>query len=118
MDKERRRSVRTKKSLICEYSENPETLKWTTTFISDIGQGGLCILTYKNFKVYDILTLRINIPSGSSSNRVEAKAQVISESRPETFYKHKTRLRFLDLKPEQETLIREYINWAIKQTSR
>lgn len=110
-NQDKRKFLRTNKSLAVEYREDgQEESSSNRTFLQDISVGGGCIITYRNYDPGHILNLRISIPV-IAKQWVDIRARVI-KSLYESGYRYSTRMQFLDLNREQKNLIHEFVEWA------
>ena len=105
---EKRKASRIEKVLVAQYSEDePEVTHWDSTSIKNISTEGILLCTNKNFTKDQVLVLRFKIPF-DPSHWLNAKGKVIES------FQCKTRLRFIELNEEQKKIIRDYVDWFVK----
>lgn len=115
MDRERRKSLRIKRSLTVQYGYllDKDRIKWDMTAIKDINQTGLCISTEKCFPPNEIIYFRIKFPNVPFKS-FEFKGKVI-ESKAGGLV---TRIEFLDLNEDQKAPLQEYAKWFLSTNKR
>lgn len=113
MPEERRKAVRIKTSFIVQYGYSVDKDKkiWDMTTIMDISELGMYINTNRHFLPNEIISFRLKIPS-QPLDFMEFNGRVI-ESKESKVGRYPTRIEFIDLKEEQNELIRAYTKWFL-----
>jgi c-di-GMP-binding flagellar brake protein YcgR len=122
MGEERRKSVRIKKLLTVRYSYSldKDEKKWDMTVIKDISETGMSVTTHRPFSPNEIMTFLIKIPTRplewiEFTGRVVGSEELKAISGESVRGAHITRIEFINLKEDQEELIREYITWFLSK---
>jgi len=112
MEDERRKANRIKKTLTVQYAcAGTVDLKWEMSQIKDISDTGLSITTAENFSVDQNLFLRLKLPTHPYEWIDVEGAVVESKTWGGGFWL--TRIKFIQLKEEFKTLIKDYIAWFL-----
>lgn len=108
MDGDRRNAPRIDKALTVKYSQASQSpICWDSTTIKNISVAGILLHTRKKFPKREILKLLIKIPF-DPFHWMEIEGKVVES------VANITRIEFVGLRKEQEQLIRDYVEWAIK----
>ncbi len=111
MENEKRKAPRIEKVLVAKYSlSSQEADCWDSSMLKNISTEGILLYTKKTFAPEEILKLLIKIPS-DPFHWMETKGKVV-ESRANI-----TRIKFTELNEEQRKLVRDYVEWFIKNNS-
>lgn len=108
MENEKRKAPRIEKVLVAKYSPSSQEADcWDSTMLKNISTEGILLYTKKAFACGEILKLLIKIPS-DPFHWMEAKGKVVES------LANITRIEFAGLNEEQRKLIRDYVEWFIK----
>jgi len=113
---EKRKTKRIKKTLVAQYfcESNPKA-SWDSTCIKNISEEGLLFTTNKQFAAGDILQLMFKIPL-DPLNWVKTQGKVIN-STVSTGDSFLTRIEFTGLNESQKKLMRDYVDWFLRDNS-
>ncbi|MCX7927920.1 MAG: PilZ domain-containing protein [Candidatus Omnitrophica bacterium] len=112
---EKRKAFRIKSSLFIQYSffEEGNLPKWDISTVRDISETGVSLLTGKRFNPSDTIVLRIKIPS-RPFDLTEVKGKVVASENTDSNNTFLTRIQFVETNKETQNILKEYINWVIK----
>ncbi|MDD5731162.1 MAG: PilZ domain-containing protein [Candidatus Omnitrophica bacterium] len=108
MDGDRRSAPRVEKPLMVKYSLASQNQGcWDSTTTKDISRKGILLHTRKSFPKGEKLKILIKIPF-DPFHWMEIEGKVVD------FVGNYTRIEFIGLGKQQEQLIQDYVEWAIK----
>jgi c-di-GMP-binding flagellar brake protein YcgR len=112
MEEDRRKNSRIKKTLTVQYARAGSfNLKWEMSQIKDISDTGLSITTAESFSSDQNLLIRLKLPT-HPYEWIDLDGSVVeSQSFGGEFWL--TRVKFIQLKEEDKTLIKDYIAWFL-----
>ena len=112
MEDERRKANRIKKTLTVQYAcAGNVDLKWGMSQLKDISDTGLSFTTTENFPPGQNMFFRLKLPT-RPYEWIELDGSVV-ESKSFGGEFRLTRVKFIRLKDEDKTLIKDYIAWFL-----
>jgi hypothetical protein len=123
MQEEKRKAPRVKTTLVSKYSRvsnGEDQLKWDQTELIDISAKGVCLTTKDVFLPGEKIRLQIKTPL-DPFHWIEATGEIVESRQLKSVYPkinthtYLNRIKFIELKPEFENAIVEYVNWILKK---
>ena len=111
MSQERRKSKRIRKNFILSYFEkNFPQRRYELTQLKNIGRGGMCFITSKQFETGIKIGIELKTPYLAEATHLEASVLESHEKVKNMIYE--TRVKFESLDPEGEFLLAKLIEFS------